>query len=241
MSHPEHSHTQATPKRQASSLEAAFFDVDGTLVTTNLVHLYAYYAFNTGSIADIARRAGRLFSSIPAWWVMDKFSRRAFNEAFFRSYKGLSEDRLHVLSEELWDEVLEEAMIPGAVKILENCRSVGAKIVLLTGALDFSVAPLARYLKADEVISNRLEFVRGRATGRVIPPFIEGAGKAHEMRLWAERNGVRLSNSAAYTDSWSDYPMLAIVGHPTVINPDLRLAQAAQTYRWPVVHADPDA
>jgi HAD superfamily hydrolase (TIGR01490 family) len=228
--HPRHGAPETSP-----AFEAAFFDVDGTLVRTNLVHLYAYYAFNTGSIADTAKRAVKLFGSLPAWWAVDKVSRRAFNEAFFNSYKGLSEDRLHVLSEELFEDVLLPAMRPGAMELVAGCSRAGARTVLITGALDFTMKPFARYLGVDEVICNRMEFVGGKATGRVVPPLVEGASKAEAMRRWAEKRGVSLSNCVAYTDSWSDYPMLAVVGHPTAVNPDLRLRSAARAYRWPVI------
>ena len=36
--------------------KAAFYDVDGTLVRTNIVHAYAYYAMNRGSLTGIATR-----------------------------------------------------------------------------------------------------------------------------------------------------------------------------------------
>ena len=224
----------ARPSAEAP-LEAAFFDVDGTIVRTNLVHLYAYYAFNTGSIAETARRAAGLFASIPLWWAVDKVSRRKFNEAFFKSYKGLSIDRLEVLSRELFDEVLKDALFPKTLRLIEGARAQGAKIVIVTGALDFSIRPLADYVGADDLIANRMEFVRHKATGRVVPPLVEGASKAAHIRTWAEKHGVNLSRCAAYTDSWSDYPMLAIVGHPTAVSPDLRLRAAANRYRWPIV------
>lgn len=237
--HPAHD-PKSKPARAESRphIEAAFFDVDGTLIRTNLVHIYAYYAFNTGSLADMAMRAGKLFGSIPAWMAIDKVSRRAFNRAFFRAYKGISEDRLHILSEELFEEVISVNIVPGAVRILEQCKAIGARIVLVTGGLDMTMEPLARHLGVDDVISNRLEFVRGKATGNVVPPLVEGATKAAAMRAWAAREGVDLDRCAAYSDSWSDYPMLAVVGRPTAINPDLRLRNAARDYQWPVVDTD---
>ena len=44
------------------SAKAAFYDVDGTLVKTNIVHTYAYYAMNRGSLTGIAIA---LFAGIP--------------------------------------------------------------------------------------------------------------------------------------------------------------------------------
>ena len=95
-----------------------------------------------------------------------------------------------------------------------EARRAGCKIVLVTGALDFTMAPLARHLGADDVIANKMQFVGGVATGRVIPPIIEGANKANRVREYCVRHGLRLDLSHAYSDSLSDYPMLTVVGRP---------------------------
>ena len=49
------------------------------------------------------------------------------------------------------------------------------------------------------------------------------------------REGLALDRSHAYSDSFSDYPMLAVVGHPAAVNPDLRLRSVARAYEWPVL------
>ena len=80
-----------------------------------------------------------------------------------------------------------------------------------------------------------MHFVGGVATGRVVPPIIEGAHKALVVRDYCVREGLALEASHAYSDSFSDYPMLAVVGHPTAVNPDLRLRGVARAYEWPVI------
>jgi len=45
-----------------------------------------------------------------------------------------------------------------------------------------------------------------------------------------------LGECFAYSDSYSDVPLLSVVGHPCVVNPDLRLSKLARTYAWPVIH-----
>jgi HAD superfamily phosphoserine phosphatase-like hydrolase len=105
----------------------------------------------------------------------------------------------------------------------------------VSGALDFTMRPLARHLKADDLIANKMQFVGGRATGKVIPPIIEGANKANVIREYCEKHGLELSKCHAYSDSASDYAMLAVVGRPTAVNPDLRLRALARSYNWPVL------
>lgn len=109
--------------------------------------------------------------------------------------------------------------------------------MLVTGALDFTMRPLARHLGAEDVTVRQpaRQFVGGRATGKVIPPIIEGANKANVIREYCETQGISLMKSYAYTDSASDYAMLTVVGRPTAVNPDLRLRALARSYNWPIL------
>jgi len=216
--------------------KGAFFDVDGTLVRTNIVHAYAWYAMNQGSLFGTAWHTARTLASVPLFWASDKVNRKVFNELFYGYYKGQSEDRLLVLAEELFEEVVRPAIYPGAPALLDEARRAGCRIVLCTGALDFTMRPLARHLAADDLIANRMHFVDGVATGRVVPPIVEGAHKALAVRDYCLREGLALDQSHAFSDSFSDYPMLAVVGHPTAVNPDLRLRNVARAYEWPVIH-----
>lgn len=219
----------------AEAGRAAFFDVDGTLVRTNIVHTYAFYAMNQGSILGSAWKTVRTVASIPAFLATDRLNRKLFNEFFYSYYEGQSEDRLESLAEELFEDVLRPAIFKGTPRLIEECRRAGCRIVFVTGALDFTVRRLAAHLGADELIANRMRFVQGVATGRVIPPIIEGAHKALVIRDYCVKEGLALEKSFAYSDSFSDYPMLAVVGHPAAVNPDVRLARVARAYEWPVI------
>jgi HAD superfamily hydrolase (TIGR01490 family) len=230
----EHRHdasTRSTPKQG----KAAFFDVDGTLISTNVVHAYGYYAVNEGSYFGIARRSLTTLANLPIFGVLNLVDRKIFNEYFYRQYEGLTEDRLHTLNQDLFDDVIKPAIFPRAQDLIDQARRAGCRIVLVSGALDFTMSPLARHLGADDLIANRMQFVGGRATGKVIPPIIEGANKADVIRDYCERHDISLGKSFAYSDSASDYAMLTAVGRPTAVNPDLRLRALARSYNWPVL------
>jgi HAD superfamily hydrolase (TIGR01490 family) len=214
---------------------AAFFDVDGTLVRTNIVHAFAFYAMNQGSILGTAWQTVKTVASVPFFVATDRLDRKLFNELFYRYYAGQSEDRLETLADELFEDVLRPAVYPGAQRLVEEARRAGCRIVFVTGALDFTVRRLAAYLGADDLIANRMRFVQGVATGQVVPPIIEGAHKALAIRDYCVRERLALEGSFAYSDSFSDYPMLAVVGHPAAVNPDPRLARVARAYEWPIL------
>jgi len=230
---------QRAPAKYKNS--AAFYDVDGTLIKINIVHAFAFYAARHASLADSAVRTVKTALSIPVFWAADKLSRKWFNEIFYRSYEGASEDRLVVLAEELFEDVIKPNIYPRAKDLIDESRRAGCRQVFLSGALDFTMKPLARYLGADDLIANRLEFVDNYATGKLHKPFVAGATKAEIMRDYARQHDIDLAESWAYSDSFSDYAMLAVVGHPTACNPDLRLRSMARSYDWPVLDLDEEA
>ena len=214
---------------------AAFYDLDGTLVSTNLVHVFAFYARNDQGILKSLARTASTVLGLPLFVAADAYSRKVFNDIFFKWYKGQSEDRLRYLSEDLFEEVIRPAVYPGALQLLEKSRSMGLRQVVVTGALDITIQPLMRYLGITDYAANRLEFVDGRATGRLKPPVMASATKASWIRTYSEKEGLPLNDCYAYADSMSDLPMLSVVGHPTATNPDLRLKSTALRHDWPIV------
>jgi len=217
------------------SRAAAFYDVDGTLIRANIVHAFAYYALNQPTILGSLSKTVQTALSLPLFWAADKVSRKVMNELFYRYYKGQSEDRLVVLAQELFDDVIKKTIYPGAGDLIDESKRAGCRTVLVSGGLDFTVRPLARHLGVDDLIANRLEFEGGYATGRLEKPLVAGATKAVLIRDYAAKNDFDLGASFAYSDSYSDYAMLAVVGRPTAVNPDLRLRALARSYDWPVV------
>ncbi len=214
---------------------AAFYDLDGTLVRTNLVHVFAFYARNDQGLLRSLGRTAATIAGLPLFAAADVYSRKVFNDIFFKWYKGQSEDRLRYLADELFDEVIHPAIYPGTRPLLEKSRSMGLRQVVVTGALDITIGPLLRFLGIREFVANRLEFVDGRATGRLKPPVMASATKASWIRVYSEKEGLSLSDCYAYADSMSDLPMLSVVGHPTATNPDLRLRSTALRHDWPIV------
>lgn len=214
---------------------AAFYDLEGTLVSTNLVHTLGFYAQRQQGLWQTLKMSAGTVAKLPFFGLTDLYSRNVFNEVFFRSYKGLSEDRLRFFSEELFEEVLKPAVFPGTFELIKTSKKIGQRQIVLTGALDFTVARLMDYLGIDDFVANRLEFVNGYATGRILPPVMASATKAKWMREYAERENINLSESYSYSDSISDLPMLSIVGHPVAVNPDFRLKQTATQHDWAIL------
>ncbi len=55
------------------------------------------------------------------------------------------------------------------------------------------------------------------------------------MRALTAQTGADLADCWAYSDSRNDIPLLELVGHPTVVNPDAALSRHAEAKGWPVL------
>ncbi len=214
-------------------MAASYFDVDGTLVSTNLVHPTLFYLKNQGTPVQTLGRIGRGLMRAPSMALAELFDRRTFNELLYSTYKGMSEDRLLVLADEVFDSVIKPAIYPEARRLVQRNLDRG-DVILVSGALDFIAQRLADHLGATGIIANRLEMKNGVATGKLQRPVVAGPEKARLIREHAREHGHDLDECFAFSDSYSDVPMLSVVGHPAVVNPDRRLAILAKAYSWPL-------
>ena len=214
---------------------AAFYDMDGTLVSTNLVHSFLFVARNEPTVSRSLIKSATGFAKIPAFAAVDRFSRFKFNEMLFAGYAGVYKDRLLEFAEEHFDKVLQPNIFPGTYELVANAKRKGLRQVIVSGSLDFMVTPLARHLGIDDIITNQLEFEDGVATGRLMKPIVAGAHKARIIQKYAEEHQIDLLQSYGFSDSYSDYSMLAVVGWPAAVNPDRKLRRSANELDWPIL------
>ncbi|MEC7986736.1 MAG: HAD family phosphatase [Myxococcota bacterium] len=214
---------------------AAYFDVDGTLVRTNLIQPTIHFFGNQSSLMGSIRKIGTAILDGPRMLHAEMRDRRMFNEILYSHYRGISEDRLKVLAREIFEDILIDAVFPGAKDLISLCKKADQRVVLVTGSLDVTIRYLADYLGADDWIANRLELKDGIATGKLMHPVVAGPVKSHLIVEDAKKHGYDLSECHAYSDSYSDVPMLSVVGQAFCVNPDKKLTRLAQAYRWPII------
>src|SRR4029453_7522095 len=116
---------------------AAFYDLEGTLVSTNLVHTLGFYARRQSTLAKSLKMTTATLLSLPVFAVTDQYSRKVFNDLYFKRYKGQSEDRLRYFAQELFDDVIKPAVFPGSYELIEKSRGLGVVQGVFMGALVF--------------------------------------------------------------------------------------------------------
>jgi len=223
------------PSIQESAARAAFYDFDGTLVTGNVVSRYAWLARRHPSTAVATWRFAKAVAGIPLWLSLDAVSRRLFNVVFFRQYRGLTEEWLRSQGQALLELEIKRQQFQFAKERIALDKTAGYHTILVTGGLDFAIGPAAAYFGFDAILANRLVFEDGVATGRVAPPLLAGLEKVKAIQAFADHRGFDLGVSRAYSDSFSDLPMLQAVGEPIATNPDTRLRKTALEKNWAVL------
>ncbi len=215
--------------------KAAIFDVDGTLVRSDIVDYYLFLIKRAGSRWARTWRLAKVVLSVPYWLLLDRRDRSIFNDRFYRSYRGLSAKEMKALASLCFEEVLKRKLINGTVERLRRHREQGDRILLVSGSLDFILEPLARHVGADSVLCARLEEEEESFSGRLSTKPVIGEEKARLVCEFARRESLDLSESFAYADSESDMPLLSLVGHPVAVRPAKRLRLIAQKNGWDVL------
>jgi alcohol-forming fatty acyl-CoA reductase len=211
----------------------AVFDLEGTIVASNVVESYLWARLATlprsrwlGELADLARSA-------PRYLYAERRDRGELLRAFLRRSAGVRAEELRALATEVLDDALLHRVMPEATRQIRRHRAAGHRTVLITGAVDLHVEPLS--VLFDEVVASRMHAEDGVLTGFLETPPLVDEARAAWLRQYALRNGLVLDRSYAYADSYSDRPLLEAVGHPHAVNPDAQLYRHARRHRW-VVH-----
>ncbi len=213
---------------------AAFFDVDGTLTRTTILHPLIWYQRAHLSRPRFALWLAGLALDVPRYVWIDRRSRSRLHVVFYRRYAGLVADDLRTWHRRTFADNLKHCLYTAAAACLEEHRRQGHRIVLITGGLDLVMRPLAEHVGAAEVLATHLVERDGVLTGELSCPPVADERKGELVREYADKHGIDLAGSFAYTDSHGDLPMLDCVGHPAAVNPDGRLRRLAAQRGWPV-------
>jgi fatty acyl-CoA reductase len=221
----------AIERRKGRSDVLAVFDVDGTLVETNVVEYFLWMRLRAQPVDEWPAFMGRMLRDAPRWLYLERRSRAEFQRSFYREYNGLDYQVMKRLGREALDAVTLRRIYPEGMRRIREHKRAGHRVLLLTGALDVVVEPLAELLEV-EVDCAHLLVRDGRLTGDLQSPPPAGEARGTLLEEYAGRNGIVLSESFAYADSLSDLPMLELVSTPVAVNPDARLSQVAGQRGW---------
>jgi HAD superfamily hydrolase (TIGR01490 family) len=212
----------------------AVFDLDGTIMSTNVIEQYLWARLPELSPVRQLAEVGQVLQRLPAYLRAERRDRSTFLRAVYRRYRGADLAALErFVDTDLASHILSR-LSPDAVRRIRAHRAAGHKTILVTGV----ARPLTRPLEPlfDVIVAADLGVdADGRCTGFLTGPPLVGESRAAWLQHYAARQGVDLTRSFAYADSHSDLPMLSSVGYPVAVSPDIALMRAARSSQWSVV------
>ncbi len=220
--------------REDERRTAAFFDMDGTLLSSNVIETYLWLRLREQDGGERLAELGRMAARLPGLVRAERRERSAFLRAVYREYAGARLADLDAIADAHLTTHVLSRLSPDAVRRIREHRAAGHRTVLITGAiapLTRPLAPLFDHIEAAELAVDD----RGVCTGFLASSPLVGESRAAWMRGYAAEHGIDLSASYGYADSHSDLPLLEAVGRPVAVRPDVALFRHARRNRWTVV------
>jgi HAD superfamily hydrolase (TIGR01490 family) len=211
---------------------AALFDLDRTLVRKETASLYVRFQRDRG---EATWRDALQVAYWVAQYTLGIIDVPTVAARALASYAGVPETVLAARCDDWFPAYVEQHVCDRGREAVARHRAAGDIVAIATAATPYVARPLARALRIDHWIASELELdAAGCFTGRIVPPFCYGEGKVVRAERLADELGFDLAESAFYSDSYTDLPLLLRVGEPVIVNPDPRLAREARRRRWRV-------
>lgn len=207
----------------------AFFDLDRTLCPLISGREMVVKALGMGYIGttDIVR----------ALWLYLSYrlGLREAEETINRMagwMKGRSLSSLEEISRAACHDSLIPSVFSAARKEIALHKVGGARLVILSSAPEEICRIMAEELGFDAYLCSSMESEMGILTGRPSGRLCYGDEKLIRLTGYCSSNGLAVQGAWYYSDSISDLPVLAEVGHPVCINPDKKLRREAAVRGW---------
>jgi HAD superfamily hydrolase (TIGR01490 family) len=215
-------------------VEAAFFDLDKTVIAKASMVAFGRPLYDEGLISRRTILRGLYGQLVYMHLGASEEKLTRLRESALKLTKGWDQARVRTIVRETLQDVVEPIIYAEALDLIEEHKAAGRRVYIVSASPEEIVLPLADYLGVDEAIASRARVDdEGRYTGEM-EQYAYGPFKAEIMRAVAAAQGIDLTASYAYSDSYTDAPMLEAVGHPVAVNPDRVLARLARDRDWEV-------
>ena len=217
-------------------IQAALFDIDGTLTTGG----YVWAPLIKSDNIQLRRKLWLYGTGFPHYAASKTHlvSQQKFRDRWVRLMAWMTTDwtdqQVADVSRAIVDIVLLPNLRTDMVRILRKHREKGHMVILVSTMFSTIVSEMAQEVGANAGLGSVIEFENGRSQGRIVGQTCSGARKiAAVARYLREVNStIQLGQCAGYADSRSDIPFLAGVGLPIATYPDEQMNSAAISRQW---------
>ncbi|MCB1246094.1 MAG: HAD family hydrolase [Acidimicrobiia bacterium] len=214
---------------------AAFFDLDKTIIAGSSTLAFGKQLYKAGFLQrkplvrlGIAQLSYMLFGA-------DEYDLDRARNELLDLVSGWHKAEIDAIVAQTLNEVIEPLVFAEALFLIDEHMRAGRRVYVVSASPEEFVTPIAKMVGIDNVIATK---IRTDGLGRYVPEldrYVMGPGKVEAMRTVAAEDDIDLATSFAYTDSFTDLPMLEAVGNPVAVNPEKELREAAEEHAWPIL------
>ena len=213
---------------------AAFFDLDKTIIARSSALAFSRHFYAGGLINRRAVLRSAYAQLVYGAGGADHDQMERMRDYLSAQVVGWDVEQVGAIVAETLHAVVAPLVYAEAAALIDAHHAAGLDVVIVSTSGVELVEPIGELLGADRVVATRMRVHDGRYTGEV-DHYVYGPAKAAALRDLAAECGYDLSACHAYSDSVTDVPMLAAVGHPHAVNPDRALRREATARGWPVL------
>jgi len=219
----------------------ALFDLDGTLVSAHLWLGLTKHHLKTKE--KLWATFWYFFShmALMPFWKMRFISTEKYYQGWGQDLvgmiKGIKIEKANEIFNWLADEYLLPTLKKDVFEKLKKHQEDGFLTILTSGSFQELLEIIASRLNINFTVGTKLEVIKDKFSGKIIPPFCFGQGKAEKVKkfLIDEHLKINFKESFAYSDSFFDMPLLELVGNPVVVEPDEKLLEIARNKGWQII------
>lgn len=150
--------------------------------------------------------------------------------------KDMPVETMEKLSVEVFHDLLLPSVHSEVIPEIKFHKEKNARVIILSSSISPLCKKIADHLNVDGIICSELEVVNGVYTGRSHGSLCFGKEKVERLKEYCMTNNADTHDAWYYGDSFSDLPVLSIVGNPVCVNPDRRLLRQALANQWKVCY-----
>ncbi|GAC1419314.1 MAG: HAD-IB family hydrolase [Actinomycetota bacterium] len=214
--------------------EAAFFDLDKTVIARSSTLMFGKPLYREGMIRRGTVIKGAYAAIMYQLIGADEQKMERMRTALLDLTRGWDAEKVSQLARETLAEMIEPIIYAEAAELIRKHVQAGRRVYIVSSSGEEIVRPLAEFLGVPHAIGSRPAIRDGRYTGE-LDFYCQGEGKREAILAEAQEHGIDLEHSYAYSDSFTDVPMLSLVGNPVVVNPDKDLRKHAEENGWQVL------
>jgi len=208
------------------------FDLDKTLLNVNSSYHFSQYLYRKGIFSTTARLYCvfvyfRYFLSNVS---LNKLHHQVFN-ALFRGHCLTSfTEQVEPFLSENFEQMKKDKVIDR----LNQAKSSGHEILLLSNSPDFLVGPIARRLGISQWASTKYQ-IDSKGRFNEITCLMDGKEKARELLSRISDLNITPKQTTVYSDSYDDLPLLSLSANPIAVDPDRKLRLISKQRNWKII------